>query len=260
MPASTCLAFFPPRKHRSLSTSSTICYVYLQGFREINSTGPGQWAPSATERNLATELGAELLLVPLLTQPWDCSADSNCQDPMKGLRGDALLVVPKGWAPSDSPAGKRRTMHLHGGRFNIHSPFTFGYSVAAIETANRTGAPVLSIDYPLSPVGSMHDQLRAGLTGLRWLAACEWQWQAGRAACVPAADGAARCEVSTGCGAQAATDRRLTSLFLAPAHAGDGSLAGVVCRPGMCAAAVELAADSPQGVAAAAPSFEELLE
>ena len=150
-----------------------MCAPGLQGFREINSTGPGQWAPSATERNLAAELGVELLLVPLLTQPWDCSSDSSCQDPQKGLRGDALLVVPQGWAPADSPAGMRRTMLFHGGRFNIHSPFTFGYSVAAIETANRSGAPVLSIDYPLSPVGSMHDQLRAGLTGLRWLAACE---------------------------------------------------------------------------------------
>ena len=147
---------------------SCVLLDLLQGARiiEMSGSAPGWWTPSATEKQMAAKLGAELLLVPGLTLPWNCTSGNGCLD----------LVVPKGWKPSATPSGRRRVLYLHGAAFTLLSPFAVGFPGFAMQLASRMGAPVLLPDYPLAPVGSRREQLRASLPALRWLAACACGW------------------------------------------------------------------------------------
>ena len=142
--------------------------------RIIEKAGPpGWWTPSAFEQQRAAKMGVDLLLVPGLTLPWNCTEGSGCMDVTIGLRGDVLLVVPKGWRPSTTASGRRRVIYLHGGGFAWQSPFGSGFPVFAMQLATRMAAPVLLPDYPKTPVGSHREQLRASLQAMRWFAACE---------------------------------------------------------------------------------------
>jgi hypothetical protein len=110
-----------------------------QGVRAINNTGtPGWWTPSRFEKQLAEQLRVDLLLVPVLSTPWQCG--NACRDLLKGARGDALLVVPRGWRPR--PGSDRRTVYAHGGSWVFSSPFTGACIASGSEVVASLGPAV----------------------------------------------------------------------------------------------------------------------
>jgi len=96
---------------------------------------------------------------------WSC--DSGCHDAWfggAGPRGGDVLWTPKG-ADCDSP----RVLFLHGGSWEYGSPRTNGYPSLVSKLAALTGAVMLAIDYPLSPVGNFSSIMDASHNALQWL-------------------------------------------------------------------------------------------
>ena len=208
---------------------------------------------------MAEELGIELLLVPGLSRPWRCTAAGRCEETLRGLRGDALLAVPRGWAPGAGAAARRRLLHVHGARFTRLSPFLPGFAIKASKLAAATSAPVLVHDYPLTPAGTWRDALLDTLAAARWLLACERGCAGGGREAGAWGGSSPPRPVSLAVLCFVWRSPTWSAHLPASRHAGDGRIGGDVCRPGDCAAAARRAQQAPHGLAAEAPGFEQLL-
>ena len=102
---------------------------------------------------------------------WRCLEENGCFDtdnPVNPRRGAAIL-----WIPDGVERGAPRVLFIHGGSWYYGSPWTTGYAPFAAKLAKRLGMPVLSIDYPLSPVAHFRKVMRRVGTATRYLATHE---------------------------------------------------------------------------------------
>mmetsp|Transcript_68122 Transcript_68122/g.142306 ORF Transcript_68122/g.142306 Transcript_68122/m.142306 type:complete len:550 (+) Transcript_68122:135-1784(+) len=95
---------------------------------------------------------------------WECKG-TECFDTRKGNRGDDAIFLPEN-ADCDSP----RLLWVHGGSWMYGSPTTDGYTEMGTKIAATSGAVVMMVDYPLSPVGNYTTISAAVLSGLKYLA------------------------------------------------------------------------------------------
>ena len=109
-----------------------------------------------------------------VTAPWSCTADNSCGDcdPLgphpeqcSTARGYAML-----WVPRNATATTPRILYVHGGSWLYGSPKSASYAPFCATIAQRTGMPVLTIDYTLAPVANFSKILVQVGTALKWLA------------------------------------------------------------------------------------------
>ncbi|KAL1499319.1 hypothetical protein AB1Y20_011527 [Prymnesium parvum] len=161
-----------PSRHLVPSLSTRLCqqrvHAESTGAAPPHTARPLRFTPADAKRHRVFR-GVAFVRLPagVATDAWPCGG-AACAEARGGGRGFAYL-----WVPARAARNATRLLYLHGGSWYTGSPEEMSYAPFCAKLAALTGLPLLAVDYPLLPHGTVDSVLPQVGRAARWLATHE---------------------------------------------------------------------------------------